>query len=98
MEKHDPIDQEKLMEFAVVPPGTADELRKLCPEALAAWQVGWKENAAKRVLAEKEWERRNTKELAFWQRMSAWIGVAGALAGGLIAVLGAIAAKVLGLV
>jgi len=91
------IDQEKLMQNAQVTAGTADELRALCPEALAAWQVQWKESAAKFVLAEKEWERRNTKEMTYWQRMSAWIGVAGAIVGALIAVLGAVLAKALGL-
>lgn len=85
------------MRGKVVPPGTAKELRKLCPEALAAWQVGWNDNAAKNVLAEKEWERRMIKEAAFWQRISAWIGVVAAVVGALIALLGAFIAKMLGL-
>jgi len=97
MEPHEPLDQESLMRDKAVPPGTAKELRKLCPEALAAWQVGWKDNAAKRLLAEKEWERRMIKEAAFWQRISAWIGVVAAIVGAVLALLGAIIARMLGL-
>ena len=91
------IDEKQLLEHRLMAKGRADELRALSREGLACWQVGFQRDSADFLLAEKEWERRNTKELAFWQRMSAWIGVAGAVVGALIAVLGAALAKMLGL-
>ena len=78
-------------------PQQSKKLRVMTPEQLAVWQKGWKQHTAQWILAEKEWERRAIMETAFWSRMSAWIGVAGAVIGGLIAILGAIAASALGL-
>lgn len=63
------------------------KLRRASPEELAVWQKGWREHTAQWILAEKEWQRRLMDESAYWQRMSAWIGVIGAIAGALIAVL-----------
>jgi len=69
------------------------KLRKATPEELAFWQKGWKEHTAEWILAEKEWQRRLVDESAYWQRMSAWIGVIGAIAGALIAVLAPLAVR-----
>lgn len=75
----------------------ADELRGYSKEALACFESEFRDGHPYKILAQREWERRNTKELAFWQRMSAWIGVVGAVIGAIIAVLGAVIARVLGL-
>jgi hypothetical protein len=76
-----------------IDPKLSSKLRKASPEELAVWQRGWKEHTAEWILAEKEWQRRFIVEAAFWQRMSAWIGVIGAIIGALIAVLAPLALR-----
>lgn len=69
--------------------GMANELRGFSKEALACFESEANQNHPYKILSQREWERRNTKELVFWQRMSAWIGVARAIVGALITILGA---------
>jgi hypothetical protein len=74
----------------------AAKLRKATPEELASWQKGWNQHTAEWILAEKEWQRRLADQSAYWQRMSAWIGVVGAVAGALIAVFAPLAIRSIG--
>jgi hypothetical protein len=69
------------------------ELRKMSPGALATFESLQKQNSAAHILIREEWARRGIVETAFWSRMSAWIGVAGAIAGSLITIIGAILLK-----
>jgi hypothetical protein len=73
--------------------GMAKELRSYKPEALACFESDYPEKHANRILAQREWERRFIIETAFWQRLSAWIGVAGVIVGSLITIAGAILLK-----
>lgn len=88
MEPHAEIDQEALKRSKLIPSGTAAQLRKLEPEALAAWQTGFKNDTPKWLLAEKEWQRRFVRDAAASQRYAAWLGVVGTVVGAAIAIIG----------
>ena len=75
------INEDGLLSYNSLERGTAQQLRTLSSEGLAAWQVGWKPSSAKWLLAEKEWERRAFEESARWQRFSALMGLLGVIVG-----------------
>lgn len=56
-------------------------IQSISPEGLAAWQVGWKGDTAKWLLAEREWDRRAMVENAKWHRISALLALLGVVVG-----------------
>jgi hypothetical protein len=87
MQNVEPLNEDDFLKHNAMLAGQAKQLESASKELLACWQIGWKQDSAKWLSAEKEWQRRFVKEASISQREAALIGVFGAILGVLVGAL-----------